>query len=47
MVLVGHGRNDNRVRVWEKVDWMGLHSDCVHLHERLLPAIQQFSEPKG
>ena len=44
MVLVGHGRNNNRLRVWETVDWMVCYSDCKHLHERLLPEMHQFSE---
>ena len=39
MVLVGYGSNDNRLRLWEKVDWMFYHSHCKHLHQRLLPAI--------
>ena len=46
-VLVGYGSNDNRLRVWKKaVDCMVFHSDCKHLHQRLLPEIHQFSEPE-
>ena len=44
MVLVGYGRNDNRLRVSEKVDWMVFHSGRKHVHQRLLPEIQQFPE---
>ena len=36
MVLVGYGINDNRLRVKENMDWMVFHSDCKHLHQRLL-----------
>ena len=28
MMLVGYGSNGNRLRLWEKVDWMVCHSDC-------------------
>ena len=45
-VLVGYGSNDNRLRAWVKVGWMVCHSDRKHLHQRLLPAIHQFSEPE-
>ena len=41
MVLVGYGTNDNRLRVKENVDWMGFHSDCNHLQERLLAISNQ------
>ena len=44
MVLELYGSNDNRLRVWEKVDLMVCHSDCKHLHQGLLPAIHQLSE---
>ena len=44
-VLVGYGSNNNSLRVWEKFDWMVCHSDCKHLHQGLLPAIHQSSEP--
>ena len=27
--------------------WMVSHSDSKHLHQRLLPAIHQFSDPGG
>ena len=46
MVLVGYESNDNRLRVWEKGDWMAFHSDRKHLHHRLQPLLHQFSEPK-
>ena len=46
MVLVGNEINDNRLRVWEKMDWLVFGSDCKNLHQRLLPAIHQFSEPE-
>ena len=43
MVQVGYGSNDNKFRVLEKKDCMVYHSDCKHLHQRLLSAIHQFS----
>ena len=46
MALVGYGSNDNKFKVWEKVDWMVYHSDCKYLYQMLLPAMQQFSEPQ-
>ena len=50
MVLVGYGSNDNRLRVWEKVDWIICHSDCKHLYQRSSssssPAIYQLYEPE-
>ena len=46
MVEVGYGSNDNRLRVWEKVDWMVFHSDSKYLHQRQLPVIHQFSQPE-
>ena len=46
MVLVGYGSYGNRLRLREKVDWMVCDSDCRHLHQRLPPAINQFSEPE-
>ena len=39
-----YGNNDKKLRVWEKMDWMVFHSDSKHLHQRLLPAMHQFSE---
>ena len=44
MVLVGFGSNDNRLRVWERVEWMVCHSYSKHLHQRPLSAICQYSE---
>ena len=46
MVLVGYGSNDNKLRLWKKVDWMVFHSVCKHLHQRLLPAVHQLSNPE-
>ena len=47
MVLVGYQSSDNKVKVWEKVDWMICYFDCKHFSQRLLlPAIHQFSEPE-
>ena len=46
LVLVGYGINENMLkyeRMW-KVDWLGFDSDGKNLHQRLLPAIHQFSE---
>ena len=43
MVLVGYGSNDNRLRIWERVEWMVCHSDRKHLYQRPLPAIHQLS----
>ena len=39
MVLVGYGSNGNRLRVWEKVDWMVFHSNRKDLPQRLLPVM--------
>ena len=44
MVLLGYASIDNRLRVWEKVEWMVCHSDYKPLHQRVLPAIHQFSK---
>ena len=46
MALVGYGSNDNRLNVWEKVKWMFCHSNCKYLHQRLVLAVHQFSEPE-
>ena len=46
VVLVDYGSDGNRLRVSENVDWMVYHSYCKHFHQRLLPAIYQFSEPE-
>ena len=46
MVLVGYGSNGNKLRLWKKVDWMVFHSVCKYLHQRLLPAMHQFSDPE-
>ena len=32
MVSVVYGSNHNRLRVWEKVDWIVFHSDEKNLH---------------
>ena len=49
IVLVGYGSNDNRLRVWEKMNSKVFHSDHIDLHRRVLPAIHQFfaSDKKG
>ena len=45
MVLAGCESNDNRLTVLRKVvECPVYHSDSKHLHQRLLPAIQQLSE---
>ena len=44
MRLAEYGSNDNKLRVLEKVDLMVCYSDCKRLHNRLLPAMYQFSE---
>ena len=36
MVLIRYGINENRLRVWEKVDWEMVDSDCNLLHQKLL-----------
>ena len=45
-VFVGYGSNNNRLRVYEKVDWLVYHSDLKHLPQRVLLAIHQFFEPE-
>ena len=46
MVLVEYGSNNNRLRVWGKLDWIICYSDCNHLHQRSssfsLPVITNF-----
>ena len=42
VMIIGYGSNDNRVRIWERVEWMICHSDYKYLHQRLLPAIINF-----
>ena len=42
MVLLVYGSNEYRLKISEKVDGMVCHSNCKHLHQRLLPAIHQF-----
>ena len=44
IVLVGYGSNNNRLRVYEKVDWLLCHSDLKHLSQRVLLVIHQFFE---
>ena len=44
IVLVGYGSNNNRLRIYENVDWMLCHSDLKHLPERVLLAIHQSFE---
>ena len=43
MLLVGHGCNGKRWRVWEKVKWMVYHSNNKYLLQRLLLAIYRFT----
>ena len=33
MVLVGYRNNDNKLKIWENVDWIVSHSDRKHLHQ--------------
>ena len=47
IVLEGFGSNDNRLMVWEKMDWMVFYSDCKHPYQRQLSAIHQVFEPAG
>ena len=42
IVLVGYGSNNNRLRVYERVDWLFFHSDLKHLPQRVLLAIHHF-----
>ena len=42
--LVGYGGNNNRFRVYEKVDWMVCHSDFKHLPKGALLSIHQLFE---
>ena len=42
--LVGYGGSNNRLRVYEKVDWMVCHSDFKHLPKGALLSIHQFFE---
>ena len=46
MVLLGCGSDENKLRLWKKVNWMVFHSVCKYLHQRLLPAMHQFSDPE-
>ena len=46
-VLVGYGSNNNRLRVYEKVDWQVCHSDLNRLPQRVLLAMHQFFEPES
>ena len=46
IVVVVYGSNNNRLRVYEKVDWTVCHSDHKFLPQRVLFAITQFSEPE-
>ena len=46
MLLVGYGSNDNRLRVGEMLDWIVCCFNYKQLHQRLLPAINQFFEPE-
>ena len=35
IVFVGYGSNNNRLRVYEKVDWLFCHSNLKHLPQRV------------
>ena len=39
MVLVVYENTENGLRVWEKLDWITCHSDCEHVHQRLITVI--------
>ena len=46
-MIVGYGSNNNRFRVYEKVDSLVCHYDIKHLPQRVLLAIHQFFGPEG
>ena len=45
IVLVGYGSNNNKLIVYDKVDWTACYSGHKFLSQRALFAIKQFSEP--
>ena len=47
MVLIGYGSNENRLRVWDKVDWVVSHLNFKNLYQRLLPTMHQRFKPEG
>ena len=47
MVLIGYGSNENRLRVWDKVDWVVSHLNCKNFYQRLLPTMHQRFKPEG
>lgn len=42
MVLIGHGSNNNSLRVRKTAEWFDI--VCKHFYQTLLPAIRSFSE---
>ena len=46
IVLVGYGSNNNKLRVYENVDWTACSSGHKFLSQIALFAIKQFSEPE-
>ena len=45
MILEKYGSNENMLKVSENV-WIVYHSNCKHLHHRLILTIHQFFEPE-
>ena len=43
MVLAGYRIIDNRLKVWDKVDWIFSYFNYKHFHQKL-PALHQFAE---
>ena len=46
IVLVGYGSNNNKLRVYENVDWTACSSGHKFLSQIALFATKQFSEPE-
>ena len=44
IILIGYGSNNNRLRIYEKMDWMVSHSDLMHLPQRILLSIHKSFE---
>ena len=42
MVLAGYGSNDNRLKVWGKVEWLVCYSDSENHHHVLPYEVHQF-----
>ena len=49
MILVGYGSNDNRLTVWQRMEWVVCHSYHKHFlsEATIVPAIHQYSESEG